>query len=166
MKKTTARVVAGAVAAALAGTVVLAGTPAQAASTGYYYSGDDTVQIVENFVSAAAVGRVACGIDDLTKKAKKYRGRPGLPGIAALSSDISARTAGTNEMCKLGKQMLLAAAATAATDLATGQVYIEDASTKDECGYISQKYTYTYYIGPSPSETLKFSGSVKVPCGL
>jgi hypothetical protein len=96
---------------------------------------------------------------------KKYKARSELSLIAAYSGEIAAKTAGTSATCKLAKQLALAAAETAAIAATGNSVWIEDDSSTDSCGIISKKITYTYLIGPSPSLTLRYSGSVKVPCG-
>ncbi|WP_328472930.1 hypothetical protein OHA21_11190 [Actinoplanes sp. NBC_00393] len=145
--------------------LIVAASPATAqAASGQYYGGDDTVQIVHNFLNAAAVGSVTCGINDVVGKMKKFKGRGGLPAIAAYSSQISAKTAGTSAACKLGKQMALAAAWTAAIGATGQEVWIEDLSYADSCGLVSRKEHVIYRIGPSPSRTAEFAGSVKVPC--
>jgi hypothetical protein len=134
------------------------------ADSGQYYRGDDTVRIVHNFLNAAAVGSVTCGINDVVKKMKRFKGRAGLPAIASYSAQISAKTAGTNAACKLGKQMALAAAATAGIGASSRAVWIEDLSYREDCGWVSRKEHVIYRIGTSPSVSARFAGSVKVPC--
>ncbi|GAA2609788.1 hypothetical protein [Paractinoplanes durhamensis] len=159
------RKLASGLAAAAAGAAVLvAGSPAQASSA-RYYSPDEATRIVQNFLNGAAVGSVTCGITAVVNKMKKYKARSQLNLIAAYSGEIAAKNAGTSATCKLAKQLALAAAETAAIGATGRQVWIEDLSVADRCGYISKKITFTYLIGPSPSWTLRYSGSVKVPCG-
>jgi hypothetical protein len=151
--------------AAAAAVVATAGvaSPAQA-STARYYNSDETVRIVHNFLNAAAVGSISCGITSVVNKMKKFKGKAGLASIAAYSGEISAKTAGTSATCKLAKQLALAAAWTAAVGRDGAPVFIEDSSHTDRCGIISKKITYSYRIGPSPARAVPFSGSVKVPC--
>lgn len=160
------RAVAVASASVVAGSVLVAASPAQAA-TGRYYAGKASEQIVQNFVVDAMIGSINCGISSLVKQMKNKAKTGGyLTAIAAMSGEIAAKTAGTSATCKLAKQFALAAATTAVVDLAYGRVWIEDASTADSCGVVSQKITYTYLVGPSPARTTRFSGSVKVPCSF
>src|SRR3954468_9233422 len=93
---------AAAVATVVGTSVLVTAAPAEA-STSRYYAGDDTVQIVENFLDGAAVGSVTCGITAVVNKMKKFKGRAGLASIAAYSGEISAKVAGTSATCKLAK---------------------------------------------------------------
>lgn len=144
--------------------VFAAGSPAHA-STARYYNSDEATQIVQNFLQGAAIGSITCGITDIVKKMKNYKSRSQLSFIAAYSGEIAAKTAGSSATCKLAKQLALAAAETAAIAASGREVWIEDDSNTDSCGIISKKITYTYLIGPSPQLTVRYSGSVKVPCG-
>jgi hypothetical protein len=157
------RMIALLTALTVAGAVLFTGSPAHAGTTttAGTYSGDNTVRIVENFLNAAAVGSVACGITDIVKKMKKFKGRGGLPAIAAFSGEISAKAAGTNATCKLAKQMALAAAWTAYVGSTNPQVWVEERVSTD-VGTVTKTITYTYRIGSSPRSTQTFSGSVKM----
>lgn len=157
------KVIVATVAATTAAILGVSPSAAQADS-GQYYRGDDTVQIVQNFLNAAVVGSVTCGINDVVKRMKKFKGRAGLPAIASYSAQISAKTAGTSAACKLGKQMALAAAATAGIGASGRAVWIEDLSYADDCGWVSRKENVIYRIGSSPVNAVEFAGSVKVPC--
>lgn len=148
----------------VAGAVVLTTGSAARASTARYYNPDEATRIVQNFLNGAAVGTVTCGITSIVSKMKKYKTRSELSMIAAYSGQIAAKTAGTAATCQLAKQLALAAAETAGIAATGRPVWIEDDSAADSCGIISRKYTYTYLIGPSPSTTIRYSGSVKVPC--
>jgi hypothetical protein len=158
------RLAAALTAVATGATVLLAGSPAHA-STARYYDPNEATQIVQNFLNGAAVGSVTCGITSVVNKMKRYKARSELNLIAAYSGEIASKTAGSAATCKLAKQLALAAAETAAIAATGRSVWIEDDSATDACGIISKKITYTYLIGPSPSLTLRYSGSVKVPCG-
>jgi hypothetical protein len=142
---------------------LFAAAPAQA-GTARYYSGGEVGQIVENFTEAASAARLHCFVADTVKKMKKAKSKGGLPAVAALSGEISAKIADTKGTCKSVWQFLGAAVATAYHGRDGGSVWIEDASYTDRCGIISKKINYIYRIGPSPSQTTEFTGSVKVLC--
>ena len=89
-----------------------------------------------------------------------------LAGVAALSGEISAKIADTKGACKGVWQFLGAAATTAFYGRDGREVWIEDASYTDKCGIISKKINFIYRIGPSPSDTREFTGSVKVMCAF
>jgi hypothetical protein len=152
------------VAAATAALVMTVGSPAQA-STARYYNPDEATKIVQNLLNGAMVGSISCGITAVVNKMKKYKARSELTMIAAYSGEIASKYAGTSATCKLAKQLALAATETAAIAGTGRNVWIEDDSTTDSCGIISKKVTLAYLIGTSPSRTLQFSGSVKLPCG-
>ncbi|WP_127502622.1 hypothetical protein [Actinoplanes solisilvae] len=139
--------------------------PAQAA-TARYYSGGEVDQIVENFTAAAGAAKLHCFVADTVKKMKKAKSKGGLPAVAALSAEISAKIADTKGACKGVWQFLGAATWTALHGRDGAPVWIEDLSYTDKCGIISKKINYIYRIGPSPSETTEFTGSVKVICSF
>ncbi len=127
------------------------------------YDQDDTARVIQNMLDAVAVGSITCGLNYAVKKMKKLRGRAGLAGIAAMSGEIAAKGAGLGEMCKLTKQVALAAAWAAYISSRNHPVYIK------ETVWVTSKFKiktthYTWQIGWTPSDTREFSG--KVTTGL
>ena len=126
------------------------------------YDRDEVAAIVQNLLNAALVGSLNCGVTSLVRKMRKLKGRGHLPTIAAYSAQISARTAGTNEACKLAKQMALGATWAAFIGSRNHPVYVYELETHDRPGRISRTVRLTYAIGWTPADTRTFAGSFKV----
>ena len=126
------------------------------------YNVDEVAAIVQNLLTAALVGSVNCGITAIVKKMQKLKGRGHLPTIAAYSGQISTKIAGTNEACKLAKQLALGAAWAAYIGSRNHPVYVYELETHDKPGNISKTIRLTYAIGWTPSDTRTFAGSFKV----
>lgn len=124
-------------------------------------NGDEVAQSVNNLLTGASVGSVACGINTLVKKLSKLKGKPNLGAIAAYSADLSAKITGPNATCKLAKQTAMAAVWMAYISSRDHPVYAQEIRSVST-GWISKKTTYTWHIGWTPADTRTFGpGSVK-----